>query len=98
MKALAISILAAILLSAFQFLAAMKFSFNILWQVTIMQMLAGPCPLLGYDSSGQPMYEGTPVHILAAYFGLLFGVAIYAVLIYQYTKRRHNHTIKAVEK
>ena len=92
MKALAISIFAAILFSAVQFLAAMKISFNILWQVTIMQMLAGPGPLLGYDSSGQPMYEGTPVHMLAAYIGLLLGVAIYSTLIYQYLKRRHNQS------
>lgn len=88
-KVLAISIFAAILLSAVQFLAAMKISFNILWQVNIMQMLVGSGPLLGYDSSGQPMYEGTPVHMVVAYLGLLFGVAIYSTVFYQLLKRRH---------
>jgi hypothetical protein len=52
----------------------------LLWQVTLLTKLAGPGPLLGYDDQGNPMYEGTPVHMFAALFGILMGVPIYSTL------------------
>jgi hypothetical protein len=93
-KALAISISLAILLTAIQFLAAIKISSSILWQVTTVQwsvaLFLGPGPLLGYDASGQPMYEGTPIHMVAAYIGLLFGAIVYSIIIHKIMKRLHN--------
>jgi hypothetical protein len=86
---------AALGLSGLQFWIAMKYSRNILWQVDLMHWLVGPGPLLGYDSNGKPQYEGTPVHILAAYLGLLIGFLIYAVIIFILINRRQpNGTTK----
>jgi hypothetical protein len=85
----------AIALSGIQFWAAINFSQKILWQVYIMLQLVGPGPILGYDSSGKPLYEGTPVHMLAAYFGLFIGVLIYTIVFYLMMKRVwHNKIFK----
>lgn len=81
-KSIGLSALGAILLSTFQFIIAINSSVDILWQVNVMQKLVGPGPILGYASNGEPLYEGTPVHMLAAYVGLGLGVLIYFLVIY----------------
>lgn len=45
-------------------------------------ILAGKGPLLGYDQQGNPMYEGTPVHLVFAFLGFLSGFVIYPIIIY----------------
>ena len=52
----------------------------LLWQLKPVMYLAGTGPLLGYDAQGNPIYEGTPVHIIFGFLGLLLGVPIYAVI------------------
>ena len=59
-----------------------KISTVLLWNVVILVRLAGRGPLLGYDAEGNPMHEGTPVHLLAGVFGLLLGIPIYSVVSY----------------
>jgi hypothetical protein len=59
-----------------------KVSRVLLWHAAIPVYLVGPGPLLGYDEQGNPMYEGTPVHMLAGFVGLLLGVPIYSVASY----------------
>ncbi len=56
-----------------------------LWQVPWFVDLAGNGPLLGYDSAGNPMYEGTPVHELFALIGLAAGVPIYTIAMFPFT-------------
>ena len=82
LKTIALSVFAAVLLSGIQFVVALKSSMKILWQVYIMQNLVGSGPILGYDANGQPMYEGTPVHMFAAYLGLFIGVILYTIIFY----------------
>lgn len=61
-----------------------------------MLKLAGTGPLLGYDQQGQPMYEGTPVHIIFALVGFLSGFIIYPCIIFVFLsvwfwlKRKRN--------
>jgi hypothetical protein len=59
-----------------------KVSRVLLWHAAIPVYLVGPGPLLGYDEQGNPMYEGTPVHMLAGFVGLLLGVPIYSAVSY----------------
>jgi hypothetical protein len=59
-----------------------KVSRALMWQAAIPVYLVGPGPLLGYDELGNPMYEGTPVHMLAGQVGLLSGVPIYSAVSY----------------
>ena len=82
LKTIALSAFAAVLLSGIQFAVTLKSSFKILWQVYIMHHLVWTGPILGYDANGQPMYEGTPVHMFAAYLGLLIGVILYTIIFY----------------
>jgi len=51
----------------------------LLWHAAIPVYLVGPGSLLGHDAQGNPIYEGTPVHMLAGFIGLLLGVPIYSV-------------------
>jgi hypothetical protein len=53
-----------------------------LWNVTLFVAVAGNGPLLGYDTSGNPMYEGTPVHLVFALVGLSSGFCFYPTLIF----------------
>jgi hypothetical protein len=78
--------------SSMQFLAATRFAGAILWQVVIMQYLVGHGPILGYRN-GQPIYEGTPVHEVAAYVGLGLGVIVYWLASYLIIKKWHNHLL-----
>jgi hypothetical protein len=89
---LLLAAIAALFLSVIQFWAAIYFSMNILWQAQIMLLLVGPGPILGYDSSGKPLYEGTPVHMVAAYFGLFFGFIIYTAIFYLLISRKWHNT------
>ena len=57
-----------------------------------MLYLVGPGPILGYKN-GQPLYEGTPVHELAAYAGIILGLVIYWYLIYFIIKKWHNNRL-----
>ncbi len=88
-----VSFLLAIAISGVQFWIAVHYSTAILWQVRLMHHLAayllGPGPILGY-SNGQPMYEGTPVHIVAAFVGLGLGAILYWVIGYFVIRRWHN--------
>jgi hypothetical protein len=93
-----IAILVALILSGIQFWTAMTLSQKILWQVNIMHWIVGPGPILGYDSTGNPLYEGTPVHMVAAYFGLFIGVIIYAVIVYRLTNRKQQQQPYPVNK
>ena len=88
-----LAVIAAVILSAFQIWAALNFSYEILWQVDFMQWLAGPGPILGYTEGGKPMHEGTPVHMVASYIGVILGFILYAVVIYQLLKWWHNKKI-----
>ncbi len=90
-----VAIVAAVSLSGLQLLAVINFSQKILWQVNTMLWFVGPGPLLGYDSNGKPLYEGTPVHLVAGIFGLLFGVVVYAVIIYILINRKWAISVPA---
>ena len=85
LKLIFVSILIGILVTAALTWAAFsiedeRMSRVLLWQLKPMMYLAGPGPLLGYDAQGNPMYEGTPVHIIFGFLGLLLGVPIYSIL------------------
>jgi len=62
----------------------------LLWQVPLFVRLAGNGPLLGYDAAGQPMYEGTPVHLLFGLIGLAAGVPIYTVATFPFAWLYHR--------
>jgi len=74
------SLVAAIVLSALQLWVSAKTSLKVMWQVSLMVPDKGP--VMGYDTSGNPLYEGTPVHLVMAYTGLGLGVVVYAVVVY----------------
>jgi hypothetical protein len=85
LKLIFISILIGILTTAALTWAAFsiedeRVSRVLLWQLKPVMYLAGTGPLLGYDAQGNPMYEGTPVHLIFGFLGLLLGVPIYSVL------------------
>lgn len=86
LKLIALSIFAAVALSVVQILAAHTISPDILWQVLLMHLLVlkllGHSSFMGYDSNGLPMYEGTPLDLLAACVGLLFGAIFYVAIFY----------------
>jgi hypothetical protein len=86
-------ILFAVVVSCVQFWVAIRFSIKILWQVTLMQYLVGPGPILGYRH-GQPLYEGTPVHMVAAYIGLGIGLIVYWVIGFFIIKKWHSIRIQ----
>jgi len=79
---LGLSVVSALVLSGVQII----FFAKTLWQVYIMSLffdtLFGPRPIWGYDSSGKPMYEGTPVDMVAFFLGLFIGFVIYTVIFY----------------
>lgn len=54
----------------------------LLWHAAIPVYLVGQGPLLGYDAQGKPVYEGSPVGMLAGFVGLFLGVPIYSVVSY----------------
>ena len=91
MKLLLISIACGIVITVV--LTATAFSLSIeagrviLWQVTLLSILIGPGPLIGHDAQGNPEYEGTPVHMLAFFVGILLGVPIYSLLSYVVLRR-----------
>jgi hypothetical protein len=76
---------------------ASQFSTKVLWQATLMHRFVGKGPILGYDAQGQPMYEGTPVHFVAAITGLLIGLIVYWIVFYCIIgKIRHNKGIQRI--
>jgi hypothetical protein len=86
LKQIIISFLFALIVSAIQFWVAIKYSRALLWQVDLMHYLVGPGPILGYKN-GQPLYEGTPVHMVAAFVGLGLGVVVYWIIGYFLIKK-----------
>ena len=54
----------------------------LLWNVGFFVALAGNGPILGYDQQGNPMYEGTPVHIIFAIFGFASSFLIYPIIVF----------------
>jgi hypothetical protein len=52
----------------------------LLWNVNLAVKLAGTGPLLRYNSQGEPMYEGTPVHMFFGLLGLLSTFPIYMIV------------------
>ncbi len=86
-KIILFAVIAAISVTGLQLLAAINFSQKLLWQVNIMLWLAGPGPILGYDSNGKPLYEGTPIHMVAGLLGLFLGTVIYSIIFYVLRKR-----------
>ena len=92
LKLALIALSIAIVISAMQFFLAAHYSIKILWQSQLMLHLVGNGPLLGYRN-GQPMYEGTPVHVVAFYTGLILGAAIYWLIGYLFLKKWHNNRL-----
>ncbi len=88
-----IAFVAALGLSGLQLWAAENISWQILWQVNIMLWLAGPGPIIGNDSYGKPIREGTPVHMLAALVGLFLGVVIYTAIFSLLIRRYQKEVI-----
>jgi hypothetical protein len=92
LKTIVISIICSIVLSAVQIYIGLKFFPILLWQVRIFLFIAGKGPILGYDAQGNPLYEGTPVHELAAYFGIFVGFLIYSLIFYKlFSRIWHNN-------
>ena len=54
----------------------------LLWNVHFFAALAGNGPLLGYDVQGNPMYEGTPVHLFFGFVGILSSFTIYPIILF----------------
>lgn len=54
----------------------------LLWNVSVFIALAGNGPLLGHDTQENPMYEGTPVHLIFGLFGLASGFLIYPIFVF----------------
>jgi hypothetical protein len=97
LKRICFSLLGAIIVSALQLMAASQFSTKVLWQATLMHRFVGKGPILGYDSQGQPMYEGTPVHLISAITGLLIGLIVYWIIFYWIIgKIRHNNAMQRI--
>lgn len=94
LRQILISFVFSVVLSSIQFWVAIRFSTAILWQVKLMQYLAGPGPLLGYKN-GQPIYEGTPAHMIAAFIGLGMGVIVYWIVGY-FIIKWHNKRLQAI--
>ena len=92
LKEFSIPIIFAVVISSIQFWIAIRFSAEILWQVTLMYHLVGSGPILGYRN-GQPIYEGTPVHMVAAYIGIGIGVIVYWVIGF-FIMRLYNHRLQ----
>jgi len=89
LKQILLSLLLAVVVSFIQFWVAIRYSTAILWQVELMHHLVGPGPILGYRN-GQPIYEGTPVHTVAAFVGLELGAMVYWIIGYFIMKNLHN--------
>jgi hypothetical protein len=93
LKQILIAFVFAIVVSSIQFWMAIRFSKEILWQVSLMHNIVGHVigrgPILGYKN-GQPMYEGTPIDMVAAFVGLGLGVIVYWVVGYFIMKKWHN--------
>ena len=60
----------------------------LLWQVVLIAYLVGPGPLLGHDEQGNPLYEGTPVHMLILPVGLFLAVVFYSIVSYLLLRAR----------
>ena len=95
MKQILLSMFFAVVISSVQFWVAIRYSTAIFWLVKFMLFLVGPGPILGYRN-GQPIYEGTPVHMVAAFVGLGLGAVIYWIIGYFFIKKCHNHWLHLI--
>lgn len=95
LKQILIASVFAIVVSCIQFWVGIRYSTAILWQVTLMHHLVGPGPILGYKD-GQPIYEGTPVHMVAAFVGLGLGAIVYWLVGYFIVKKWYNHRVQPI--
>ena len=71
-----------------------KISAIMLWNVAIIGALAGNGPLLGYDAQGNPMYEGTPVHLIFAFLGLASSFLIYPIVVFLILTVINKHRLR----
>lgn len=60
----------------------------IFWQNSVLQSLV---PLHNIGTAEKPIYEGTPLNILAFYVSIPFGFLIYSILAYVLINRK-KHT------
>ncbi len=59
-----------------------KIAATALWQVNLLSKTIPPGPVIGNDTNGQPVYEGSPVFIFILLMGVLAGIPIYTFIIY----------------
>lgn len=83
----ALSVVCGVVITAALTLAAFSVendnvSRALMWQASILVHLVGPGPVIGHDQQGNPLHEGTPVHMLAGVVGILLGIPIYSLLTY----------------
>lgn len=71
-----------ILLAAFNLDLPPKVSQILLWNVRFFAKLAGNGPLLGYDQQGNPIYEGTPVHLFFGLVGIISTFPYYSIVFF----------------
>jgi hypothetical protein len=79
-SALAGWLLAGVLLSLAIYLNDPFWSQAMIWHWKPIYSLAGNGPLLHYDAAGNPIYEGTPIHLLFNLIGVFAGFVIYPIL------------------
>ena len=92
LKQILLSLLFAIVISAIQIFFAFYYSQKVLWQTQLLLYFVGPGPIFGYEN-GQPLYEGTPVHELAAYTGIILGIVVYWFIGYFIIRRWYNNRL-----
>jgi hypothetical protein len=95
--------LAGVLLVLAIYLKDPYWSQVLVWHWKPIYSLAGNGPLLGYNSAGEPIYEGTPIHFLFNLIGALAGFVIYPILfsliavIESFLRKRRKQEIFATE-
>lgn len=54
----------------------------LLWNESLAGIVAGPMPVVGHTLDGRPVSEPTPIHVVMAIAGIVFGVAVYSAAIW----------------
>lgn len=54
----------------------------LLWNIFFIAKLAGNGPILGYDNQGNPIYEGTSVHLLFGLIGMVSTFPYYSFIFF----------------
>ena len=73
-------IVAAVLLVLSIYLNDPFWSPLLIWHWKPIYALAGDGPFLGYNTAGEPIYEGTPIHFLSNIIGMMAGFVIYPII------------------